>query len=228
MPPGAVVGQDPAAKEEAKRGAAVRLTLSSGPEEPTGTPGPTAQDSPEGPEAGSDAPDPAAEGPVAVPDVSSVGVDEATRALAAAGCSVSGTTEVPSPEPAGTVLGTDPPVGTAVEPGTAVTLVVSAGSPPEDPMGADASGQYQYAPDEDSGVQASPAAPAAPPDDPAPAEPAEPATTAPPADPAESAAEPAPYDEPAPAERAAEPAAYDYEYPEDEAEDQYEDSEPED
>ena len=165
VPAGTVVGQDPAAEEEVKRGAAVRLTLSSGPKAPADVPDPAVSD----PEAGSDASAPAAEEPLAVPDVFSVGVEEATRVLAAAGCSVSGTTEVSSPEPAGTVLGTDPPVGTAVEPGTPVTLVVSAGPPPEEPAAVDASGQYQYAPDEDPGANAAPAAPA-PPYEPAPAE----------------------------------------------------------
>ena len=206
VPPGAVVGQDPGAGEKVERGAAVRLTLSSGPEGQADGPDPAGREpAAGGAGAGSGAPDPTAEEPLAVPDFSSVGVEEATRALAAAGCSVAGTTEVPSPEPAGTVLGTDPPVGTAVEPGTPVTLVVSAGPSPAGAVGAGAAGQYQYGPPPAPPADAAPAAP----DDPAPVE-------------------PAPY-EPAPDERAAEPAAYDdgEELPQDEAEDQYEDPESE-
>ena len=69
--------------------------------------------------------------PVSVPDVSYAGsVEEAKRLLKEAGYEVAGTRKEASTEPAGTVIGTDPPAETNVEPGTKVTIVVSSGPPP--------------------------------------------------------------------------------------------------
>ncbi len=103
---GYVTGQDPAPDTEVKPGTYVYLTVGSGPEE-------------SGPE------------PVSVPDVSYAGsVEEAERLLKEAGCEVAGTRKEASTEPAGTVIGTDPPAETNVESGTKVTIVVSSGPPP--------------------------------------------------------------------------------------------------
>ena len=103
VPEGEVAAQDPAAGEESEVGTEVDLTVSSGP--------------PQQGEADR----------VDVPDVSGLDADAATELLEEAGCEVAGTREEPSSEPAGTVIGTDPPVGTAVASGTPVVLVVSGG-----------------------------------------------------------------------------------------------------
>ncbi|MDP8900581.1 MAG: PASTA domain-containing protein [Actinomycetota bacterium] len=111
VPEGEVVAQKPAAGEEAKRGAEVDLTVSSGP--------------PESGEADR----------VEIPDVSGLGVEEATELLRGAGYEVAGTRREPSSEPEGAVIGTDPPTGQAVASGTPVILVVSDG-PGEPPAAA--------------------------------------------------------------------------------------------
>jgi eukaryotic-like serine/threonine-protein kinase len=125
---GEVSAQDPAAGKEAKVGTEVELTVSSGP--------------------------PAASQPhrvdVDVPDVSGLSVDEATTILRAAGCELAGTKTETSPEPEGTVIGTDPPMGTAVASGTPVILVVSGGpgAPPAgDPSGGPAAQPATASPD---------------------------------------------------------------------------------
>jgi eukaryotic-like serine/threonine-protein kinase len=66
---------------------------------------------------------------VSVPDVSGGSVQEASRALSGTGFTVVGTKTQPSPEPAGTVLETDPPIGAVVERGTEVTIIMSNGPP---------------------------------------------------------------------------------------------------
>jgi eukaryotic-like serine/threonine-protein kinase len=103
VPEGEVATQDPAAGKELEVGTEVDLTVSSGP--------------PQQGEADR----------VDVPDVSGLDADAATELLEEAGCEVVGTRERPGPEPKGTVVGTDPPVGTAVASGTPVVLVVSGG-----------------------------------------------------------------------------------------------------
>ncbi len=65
--------------------------------------------------------------PGEVPDVSGRGVERAARALSRAGYTVAAIRTEASPEEAGTVTGTDPPAGTAAEPGAPVTIVVSGG-----------------------------------------------------------------------------------------------------
>ena len=103
VPEGEVAAQDPWAGKKAEAGAEVDLTISSGP--------PAANEA----------------GEVEVPEVSGLGVEGATALLGAAGCEVVGTRTEPGPEPEGTVVGTDPPVGTAVASGAPVILVVSGG-----------------------------------------------------------------------------------------------------
>ena len=120
---GEVSAQVPAVGEKTEAGTEVSLTVSSGPAE----------------EGGPDRVD--------VPDVSGLGADAATALLREAGCEVAGTRTEPSPEPEGTIVGTDPPVGTAVASGAPVTLIVSGGpgtpsdggAPSGDPAGQPAS-----------------------------------------------------------------------------------------
>src|SRR5215207_8302200 len=64
---------------------------------------------------------------VSVPKVLGESVEQASRALSDAGHVVRGTATRRSSEPAGTVVGTDPAVGSAVERGTAVAIMVSSG-----------------------------------------------------------------------------------------------------
>ncbi|MEM7276374.1 MAG: PASTA domain-containing protein, partial [Actinomycetota bacterium] len=64
---------------------------------------------------------------VTVPDVSGKTVAAATADLQAADLRVAGSNQVPSNEPAGTVIGTAPGAGVEVPEGTAVTLQVSEG-----------------------------------------------------------------------------------------------------
>ena len=64
---------------------------------------------------------------VSVPKVLGENVEQASRALSDAGHVVRGTATRRSSEPAGTVVGTDPAVGSAVERGTAVAIMVSSG-----------------------------------------------------------------------------------------------------
>jgi excisionase family DNA binding protein len=66
-------------------------------------------------------------GPGEVPDVLGRDVEEAARRLNRAGYEVAAIQTVESEEEAGTVLETQPAVGTAAEPGTPVFLVVSGG-----------------------------------------------------------------------------------------------------
>ena len=139
VPEGEVAAQDPAAGEESEVGTEVDLTVSSGP--------------PEQGEADR----------VDVPDVSGLDTDAATELLEEAGCEVAGTRERPGPEPEGTVVGTDPPVGTAVASGTPVVLVVSGGqgAPPVG-AGSVAGSGPGAAPSSSASAAASPSASASP------------------------------------------------------------------
>ena len=70
---------------------------------------------------------------VSVPDVAARSVEEASRVLSEAGFTMAGTKTQSSPEPAGTVVGTDPPTGSKVKSGTDVNLIVSDGTQEVDP-----------------------------------------------------------------------------------------------
>jgi serine/threonine-protein kinase len=65
---------------------------------------------------------------VNVPDVAARSVEEASQVLSEAGFKMASTKTQSSPEPAGTVVGTDPPTGSKVKSGTVVNLIVSDGS----------------------------------------------------------------------------------------------------
>jgi serine/threonine-protein kinase len=174
VPEGEVSDQDPAAGKEAEAGTEVVLTVSSGP--PT-------QGSAER---------------VEVPDVSGLGGDAATELLREAGCEVAGTREKPSPEPAGTVLGTDPPVGTAVASGTPVILIVSGGQGAP-PAGAPAGEpDAQPAPLSSASASASPEASAPPEPQPEPEPPTVSPSSPQPAPPSPAPSSPPPSSPPAP------------------------------
>jgi len=67
-----------------------------------------------------------------VPNLQGSTQDEAEQALSNAGLNVTHAQTQQSSEPAGTVLRTDPPAGSQVEPGTSVTPIVSSGPPISD------------------------------------------------------------------------------------------------
>jgi serine/threonine-protein kinase len=92
-----VVEQEPKAGTRVEPGTEVNTTISSEPEQ------------------------------VSVPEVSGETVEEAKQALSDAGHLVAGTAARRSPKPAGTVIGTDPPTGSTVKRGTAVSILVSSG-----------------------------------------------------------------------------------------------------
>ena len=140
VPDGEVAAQEPRAGKEAERGTEVDLIVSSGP--------------PESGEADR----------VDIPDVSGLGIREAAELLREAGCEVAGTREEPGSEPEGTVIGTDPPIGTAVASGTPVILVLSGG--PGEPPADDPSRDYADGPNPPLS-----SSPASAPADPPPAEP---------------------------------------------------------
>ena len=195
---GEVAAQVPAAGKKTEAGTEVSLTVSSGP-------------------AGEDGPD-----RVDVPDVSGLGADAATALIQEAGCEVAGTRTEPSPEPEGTVVGTDPPIGTAVALGTPVTLIVSggqgappAGAPSGEPdaqpappssASATASAGASASPDPPSESEPPQGPPDIPPSSPEPA-PSSPAPSSPPpsssASPTPSSPAPAPSPSPPPASSAA-------------------------
>jgi serine/threonine-protein kinase len=62
-----------------------------------------------------------------VPDVRGQDVEEAAQTLADAGYTLAAIRTEAGPEEAGTATGTEPEMGTAAEPGTPITLVVSGG-----------------------------------------------------------------------------------------------------
>jgi eukaryotic-like serine/threonine-protein kinase len=64
---------------------------------------------------------------VRVPEVRGASAEEASQALSDSGHVVAGTAKRRSPEPSGTVIGTDPAVGSSVERGTTVAIVLSSG-----------------------------------------------------------------------------------------------------
>ena len=64
---------------------------------------------------------------VRVPEVRGASAEEASQALSDSGHVVAGTTKRRSPEPSGTVIETYPAVGSSVERGTAVAIVLSSG-----------------------------------------------------------------------------------------------------
>ena len=65
--------------------------------------------------------------PGEVPDVRGQDVEEAAETLAGAGYTLAAIRTEPGSQEAGTATGTDPEMGTAAEPGTPVTLIVSGG-----------------------------------------------------------------------------------------------------
>jgi serine/threonine-protein kinase len=65
-----------------------------------------------------------------VPDTNGMSIPEATATLAANGYGIAKTTYTTTAGAGGRVVGTDPQVGTSLQPGTAVTLVVN-GTPPQ-------------------------------------------------------------------------------------------------
>ena len=69
----------------------------------------------------------AGNGSVTVPSLRGLSEDEATTALNEAGLTVGAARTVSSDEPAGTVVGSDPPQDSAVEPETPITLLLSGG-----------------------------------------------------------------------------------------------------
>lgn len=84
------------------------------------------------------APDPSfyqgGNGGIAIPRVAGQTVTAAINSLDSLGFSVSvGPGEVDSSQPQGTVAGTNPPAGTAVAPGSTVTILISNGQPPPAP-----------------------------------------------------------------------------------------------
>ncbi len=64
---------------------------------------------------------------VRVPEVRGASAEEASQTLSDSGHVVAGTAKRRSPEPSGTVIGTDPAVGSSVERGTTVAIVLSSG-----------------------------------------------------------------------------------------------------
>jgi eukaryotic-like serine/threonine-protein kinase len=72
------------------------------------------------------APDPEPER-VRVPEVRGGSTEEASQALSDSGHVVVGTAKRHDPEPSGTVIGTNPAVGSPVERGTAITILLSSG-----------------------------------------------------------------------------------------------------
>ena len=72
-------------------------------------------------------PGPEGMGRIEVPDVSDRGLEEATRVLSGAGFTVTATKTEASLEEAGTAMGTEPSAGSAADPGSPVTLIVSGG-----------------------------------------------------------------------------------------------------
>ncbi|MGD8200861.1 Stk1 family PASTA domain-containing Ser/Thr kinase [Ornithinimicrobium sp. W1679] len=103
VPAGTVVSADAAPGAELRHGTDVRLVVSQGPER------------------------------YAVPRLAGLTVDEATRALEEASLQLGARTgRFDETAPAGTVLETDPDVGTQQPPGTAVAVVVSDGPAPVD------------------------------------------------------------------------------------------------
>jgi serine/threonine-protein kinase len=96
-PVGQVIAQDPPAEQPVPRGTAVRLTVSSGPEQRE------------------------------VPDVAGLSVAQASAQLGAAGFEVAQRDEPSATVPAGRVIRTEPEAGTRQPPGSTVTIVVSTG-----------------------------------------------------------------------------------------------------
>ena len=66
-------------------------------------------------------------GQAEVPDIANREVEEATRILSRAGLTVAAVKNEASPQEIGTLIGTEPPAGSTVQPGTQVTLVLSGG-----------------------------------------------------------------------------------------------------
>ena len=64
---------------------------------------------------------------VRVPEVRGGSTEEASQALSDSGHVVAGTAKRHNPEPSGTVIGTNPAVGSPVERGTAITILLSSG-----------------------------------------------------------------------------------------------------
>ncbi len=95
--PGIVVDQDPAPFETVPEGTPVVLTVLVPPEA------------------------------VTIPPVAGMSLEDARAALETLGFVVVGTREEPSEDPAGQVIGTDPPAGTPAPYGSEVTIIVSSG-----------------------------------------------------------------------------------------------------
>ncbi len=98
MPPGSVIGTDPAGGAKAPRDSTLQLLVSDGP------------------------------APVAVPDVTkAASFDEAAATLAALGFTVKRADDFNATIAVGKIIGTDPPAGSAAPRGSAVTVHVSKG-----------------------------------------------------------------------------------------------------
>jgi serine/threonine-protein kinase len=96
---GTIVWQEPPAGVGVPRGFAIELWISSGPSR------------------------------IPVPDVSGYDATIAEQLLSAAGLSLGRTEATQAPAPRGVVINSRPPAGTALLPGTDVTLVISVGAP---------------------------------------------------------------------------------------------------
>ena len=106
-PAGSVISQNPAAGASVAPGTAVDLVVSSGP--------PVAP-------------------PVIVPNVVGLSQSAATSALANLGLTATVTLQTSATVPAGNVISQNPAAGASVAPGTAISLVVSSGVPPPQPV----------------------------------------------------------------------------------------------
>jgi serine/threonine-protein kinase len=100
VPTGQVISQNPPAGTMVEKGSAVEIIVSSGPAK------------------------------VGVPGVAGMSVPDATNALTQLGLKVSQRSESSSTVPKDSVIGTQPPVGTQVDEGSTVTLIVSTGPAP--------------------------------------------------------------------------------------------------
>lgn len=112
VPAGVVIEQDPVEGSKVEPGTPVDLVVSTGPAK------------------------------TSIPEVSGLSVEEAARILTEAGCTVTDVIERPSSRPSGTVVGTDPPIGTSVQEGTPVTIIASGGGGGDTPSFFNGGGGY--------------------------------------------------------------------------------------
>jgi eukaryotic-like serine/threonine-protein kinase len=111
--PGTIIGQHPAANSQAPQGTAIDIVIAQAPPSPQ-------------PMASGASPPPSSTptGPVQVPNVVGMSLADAQAALAQAGLSVDRVTIAPGSPPDARVLRSDPPVGTSVPSGTAISLIL--------------------------------------------------------------------------------------------------------